>query len=323
MLIRESYCTHFSISTTLTGEKMDTTFTLSSWIRNMRHLTHSPYPLFLKKKLKNDIDNSAVEISSPQSSLQEERPKLLRWLVGLAKDFKRPAVRHAYVGEANRYFYVNEAHAWVLHQDRDMARIREASDMEQAGFFFNEDLNMTFDGEVNEEEELTVMAIQAAQLARTSGKDTNDNLLESPRNVCSSSSEEGWADLNTSEYNNLPVEEKVVPWLAFLSRRSHMSDMAPSLASVWHLVLIATQTIVPAWLLFPYEGGGLGWRTREVTLVLLMMGGGMALIRASIASHLTSKSMERYGPKRISVALLIHVITVIPLCIFSTVLSKK
>ncbi len=243
---------------------------------------------------------------------------MLRWLVGLRKNFMRPAVQHAYVGETNRYFYDNQAHAWVLRQDRDTARFRMASDQGEESFFYN-GYNTAFDRGDNEEEELTVMAIQAAQLARTTCTDSN-SLAETSHHVCSPSEEEEWADGGTSGYNSLPM---VVPWLAFLPRGSRMNVMAPSLASVWHLLLVATQTMVPAWLLFPNNGGGLGWHTREVTLVLLMMGGGMALIRAAIASHLTSQSMERDGPKRISTALLVHVVTVAPLCIFSSAMNKK
>ncbi len=227
------------------------------------------------------------------------------------------------MGETNRYFYDNQAHAWVLHQDKDTARIRLTSEQEQHGgesSFFNSNIAFDEDGD-NEEEELTVMAIQAAQLARTSLKSpASDYLLEN-------SGEEGCADVgggSTSLSNSAePVEEKVVPWLAFLSRRSNMNDMAPSLASVWHLILVAMQTIVPAWLLFPIDSGGLGWHTREVTMVLLMMGGGMALIRAAIAINLTSKSMERDGPKRINTGLLIHAITIIPLCVFSAIMNAK
>ncbi len=248
---------------------------------------------------------------------------MLRWLVGLRKNFMKPAVQHAYVGETNRYFYDKEAHAWVLRQDRDTARFRIASDQGEEGYFYNAD-NTPFDGGFNEEEELTVMAIQAAQLARTTTcRDSSSSLAETPHHACSASSEEGSEECDSLEHNSVHVEEKVLPWLAFRKTGSRMNIMSPSLASVWYLILVAMQAIVPAWLLFPNSGGGLGWHTREVMLVLLMMGGGMALIRAAIASHLSSKSMERDGPRRISAALLVHVVTVAPLCIFSSVMNKK
>ncbi len=229
------------------------------------------------------------------------------------------------MGETNRYFYDNETHAWVMRQDKDTARNRltfEQSSSQCGGesSFFNSGVTFYENGGTNEEEELTVMAIQAAQLAHST-------LKSSPRmEPIEDSDLEGWADVekgSPSSKSTEPVEEKVIPWLGFISMRSNMNDMAPSLASAWYLILVAIQTIVPTWLLFPIDAGGLGWHTREVTTVLLMMGGGMALIRAAIASNLTSKCMEREGAKRINTGILIHVITIIPLCAFSAIMSKK
>jgi hypothetical protein len=224
--------------------------------------------------------------SEDESSLGEmpRRQNIFSRMTASIRGMRKPRPTQAFLGDSNRYYYDADRHQWVLRQDSYTTLARQVADND-----FMDSASAS-----PGEEELTVLAIQAAQLAQSTTHEQSAQLQPEP--------------------------EYLVPWLGKGGREAadFADSSCPSLASIWYGLLVATREVVPLWALLSTSQGGLGYTPLELAVSLELVGVGLWITRSVLAESVLSKSsMEKYGPHRIKAALLVHAGFVIPLTIFS------